>query len=75
MERQLPINTRFILTQSSRAQILKNATDYIMNMKNKSNKQKSAIDDLRSENHELEEQSKYLLTFTLYSRKANSDPI
>ena len=45
--------------QASRAQILKCATDYIMNMKGVSSTHKKAIDELRSENKSLEEESMY----------------
>lgn len=44
--------------QASRAQILKNATEYITTMKGKSNRHKNAIDELRNENKDLEDQSK-----------------
>ncbi|XP_067938880.1 protein max-like [Watersipora subatra] len=42
--------------KASRAQILKCATDYIMSMKGVSGTHKKAIDELRNENKQLEEQ-------------------
>lgn len=48
----------FLVLQASRAQILKQATDYIQFMTKKSNTIQHDIDDLKKQNTVLEQQSK-----------------
>lgn len=54
-------NSVKLLTQASRAQILKKAAEYIQFMRRKNNSHQQDIDDLKRQNNLLEAQSKLMI--------------